>query len=152
MVEVHSKPASRLEYPIFYHSWPGNAARIRASPARSISISAHMNSVETFMREYFRARIEDERSYQKARLPFRNRYFTATCSFDSHSETLKRLESETILITQGNSDAAMVITEQQFAFRGTVKKLQHRYSLVHEGEGWRINEVVPVKLDGNDLR
>jgi hypothetical protein len=110
-----------------------------------------MTPIELFIAEYFRARIQDEREYQETRKPFRSRYFTETCKFGSHSETLRMLESERILKIEEDSEVAAVITEQQFDFRGTVKKMQHKYSLVRQGGDWRINEVARINFDGYDL-
>jgi hypothetical protein len=93
------------------------------------------------MRDLFRAKIADERDYQASRLPFRRKFFSADCRYDSRRGTLSRLESETIISVEERESRPRVITEQTFPFHGTPRRIRLRYHLDILQDDWVIREV-----------
>ena len=100
-----------------------------------------MQDIKDFMQDFFRARIVEEQNHQTSRLPFRRKYFTESCRYDSHSETLQRMESERIVsINEGESDSG-VVTEQTFNYSAGTKTIRLRYQLQIVNNGWVIRNV-----------
>jgi hypothetical protein len=101
-----------------------------------------MQRVDEFMTTFFRARTHDEQEYQKTRAPFRAKFFAQNCRFDSHADTLQRMESEKIVsIIDGDKSEANVITEQTFHYSAGVKPIRHRYHLGLLNGAWLIENV-----------
>jgi hypothetical protein len=101
-----------------------------------------MGSVEEFMIEFFRDRLLEEQRYQRSRLPFRKRFFSDDCWYDSRADTLRRLESEKIVSIDEKKPDSAVITEQTLFDAGGVRTMRFRYHLQAVNEGWVIREVL----------
>ncbi len=100
-----------------------------------------MRTIESFMSDYFHAKILDEQRYQADRAAFRRKFFAADCRYDSRAGTLTKLQSERIIsIEKGESDSK-VISEQDFSFRGNIRKIRLKYHLRPSEEDWLIREV-----------
>jgi len=93
------------------------------------------------MREYFRAKIIDEQEHQANRLPFRRKFFTDDCRYDSHAETLQRMESEKVVSVEETTADSKVITEQIFDYLGKKKTIRLRYHLQVANDDWLIRKV-----------
>jgi len=91
-----------------------------------------MQSAEEFMREFLRARtVEIKRELEK-RAPFRQRYFTDDCFWDSRKGVLERNEAETIISLASSGNKVEVITQQPDPFP------RLRYLLQNLGQSWLI--------------
>jgi len=99
-----------------------------------------MQSPEEFMRQYFRARTADIQRELSSRGPFRQKFFTDDCVWDSHKTMTKRSESEEILSVSGSGTTVEVITRNFLP----VGKLC--YHLRPTGETWLIQRVEPECL------
>lgn len=94
------------------------------------------------MLEFFKARVVEQKRIETARIPYRNKYFTTDCYYDSHAKTIQRMESEKISEIDDSEPFPKVITEQNFPFRGKSMVLRLQYILKpHEGS-WLISEVL----------
>jgi hypothetical protein len=100
-----------------------------------------MQTVEEFMTTFFRARTSEEEEYQKRRAPFRAKFFAQNCRFDSHADTLQRMESEKIVSIDTDKSDPKVITEQIFHYSAGVKTIRHRYHLRLLNGAWLIENV-----------
>jgi len=99
-----------------------------------------MKPAEEFMRLYFDERVLEEQREQSSRVPFRRKFHTHDCFWDSRSGQLEMMHSETVLSLSSFDDKAEVITRREFpGMAGSVHKL--RYHLVPDGESWLIREV-----------
>jgi hypothetical protein len=97
-----------------------------------------MENVTNFMLEYFRAKIADEQRYQEIRVPFRRKFFTNDCGYDSHAHTLRRLESEKVISVEKMGSCVEVITEQILHYSGGEQSVRLKYRLTNHGDGWLI--------------
>jgi hypothetical protein len=93
-----------------------------------------MQTPEEFMRDYLREHIEDEKRELASREPFRKRFFTDECFFDSRSGTLRMWESEVLLSVSRSDTGATAITK--YEMRTHTHK--HRYHLLQGDRGWLI--------------
>jgi redox-regulated HSP33 family molecular chaperone len=100
-----------------------------------------MKDVKDFMRDFFRSRIAEEEKYQKNREPFRREFFTEDCRFDSHADTLRRMQSEKVLSIEEGEGHCKVITEQTVNYKGSCRKMRLRYTLQHLSDRWLIQNV-----------
>jgi hypothetical protein len=99
-----------------------------------------MQSVEEFMRQYFEERIVDEEREQAGRVPFRRKFHTDDCYWDSRALQIGMMRSERILSISSSDAKAEVVTTRHFsASSGSVHQL--RYHLKAEGDRWLIREV-----------
>lgn len=99
-----------------------------------------MNSISTFMWQFFEARVADAEREMRDRMPFRNKFFTADCVFDSRTRTLEILKSEEI--ESVDSAASTVITFSKNSFKASVSERQRkRYHLVTVDNNWLIRMV-----------
>jgi len=97
-----------------------------------------MQNIEDFMREFFRARIAEEQKLQVTRAPFRREFFADDCRYDSHADTLRRMESEKIVTVEEGKCDPKVITEQTFHYSGGIKTIRMRYHLRYVNDHWLI--------------
>jgi hypothetical protein len=98
-----------------------------------------MQDVINFMRDFFCARIVEEQRYQASRLPFRQKFFSSDCWWDSRGGTLEMMESERIVSTDGSDLEAMVITAYNIPFFASgAKTHRRRYHLKATGGNWLI--------------
>lgn len=100
-----------------------------------------MEKIDTFMEAFFRARIADEEAYQQQRAPFRGRFFTKDCRYDSHADTIGRLRSEKIVAIEETAGAMRVVTQQKAFLSKKVRTMRTRYSLVPTDTSWLIRKV-----------
>jgi hypothetical protein len=99
-----------------------------------------MQSVEEFMRQYFGERIADEKREQASRIPFRRKFHTDDCYWDSRAGQSEMMQSEMILnISTSDTEAAVVTTRDFSAVPGGVHQLC--YHLQASGDGWLIRDV-----------
>ena len=92
-------------------------------------------TVEAFMREFFSARSRQIRSELEARAPFRERFFSRDCIWDSHSGAVENSESEKILTWSNSGARAEVVTKPADPHP------RLRYHLSSEGQRWLIEHV-----------
>jgi hypothetical protein len=100
-----------------------------------------MQRLEDFMVEFFRARIAEEQSHQASRAPFRRKFFADDCRYDSHADTLVRMESEKVIAVERRESDPKVITEQTFHYSRGIRKIRLRYHLQPFNDGWLIRDV-----------
>lgn len=93
------------------------------------------------MRDFFRARIVEEQRHQASRLPFRSKFFADDCRYDSHADTLRRMESERVVSVDDGESDSQVITEQTFGYSGGTKTIRLRYHLRLVNDDWLIQNV-----------
>jgi len=98
-----------------------------------------MTSVEAFMQEFFAARNEFVRQGLANRVPLRNRFLHADCSFWSEAHAAAEIanyQAESVLSVTTEGERAEVLTTGYYGghFRG-------RYQLQRSGEGWLIRFV-----------
>ena len=99
-----------------------------------------MESISTFMRRYFEARVADAEREMKDRMPFRGKFFTVDCVFDSRIRTLEILRSEEI--ENVDSVSSTVITFSKNSFKASASERQKkRYHLVAVDNNWLIRMV-----------
>jgi hypothetical protein len=94
-----------------------------------------MQSAEDFMREFFRERTADIQKELERRKPFRDRYFTSDCRYDSRVGNVERSQSETIENASQDGVTALVVTRQD----SIVGRL--RYHLRQADQRWLIEGV-----------
>ena len=99
-----------------------------------------MQSIEEFMRQYLDERITEERREQASRAPFRRKFHTDDCRWDSRAGTLEMIQSERILNVSNSGATAEVITTRDCS-RLINGVHQLRYHLQRGGEGWLIQSV-----------
>ena len=100
-----------------------------------------MQTVKEFMDTFFRERLTQEEEYQKVRLPFRRRFFTEECRFDSRADTLARFQSEKIIQIDEEESVSRVVTDQIFYYMGKSKTIRMRYHLRRADTRWLIEKV-----------
>ncbi len=93
------------------------------------------------MREFFAARLSEERRHQASRAPFRLRFFANDCRYDSRVETLRRMESEHITQVDEEKSGSYVVTEQTFHYSAGKKPIRLRYHLQRLNDDWLIRDV-----------
>jgi hypothetical protein len=101
-----------------------------------------MQTVEEFMHELLQARIAEEKRILENRVGYRQRFYTADCSFDSHEHTLEMIESEHIISTENADSRVLVITEYNISFsQPSTQIIRRRYHLEPSGDRWLIRDV-----------
>ena len=99
-----------------------------------------MQSVEKFMRQYFDERIAEEKREQASRAPFRRKFHTDDCFFDSRAGTLEMIQSEKVLkVSASDSTADVITTRHSPTLSDSVHQL--RYHLQSGQDGWLIQSV-----------
>ena len=93
------------------------------------------------MVEFFDARIVEEQRHQASRAPFRRKFFAQDCRYDSHADTLKRMETEKIVSIEGGESDPRVITEQTVHHKGHIRRMRLRYHLQLLNDDWLIRDV-----------
>jgi hypothetical protein len=94
-----------------------------------------MQSAEDFMRDFFRARTTEIKGELERRSPFRNKFFSDSCLWDSRKGTIERSQNETIEGVSKSDVEVLVITRE-------IKPYPRlRYHLKVVGEGWQIEAV-----------
>ncbi len=97
-----------------------------------------MQPVEEFMRQYLDERVAEEKREQASRAPFRRKFHTDDCRWDSRAGTLETIQSERVLRVSGSDTTAAVITTRESPSSGVH---QLRYHLQGSGDGWLIQSV-----------
>ncbi len=88
------------------------------------------------MQVYFGERILEEKREQASRAPFRRRFHTDDCLWDSRAGWLEVIENEKVLEVSTSTEAAEVITIRHIPI---VQQL--RYRLQRHRDSWLIQEV-----------
>jgi hypothetical protein len=96
-----------------------------------------MQSIEEFMQQYFDDRIVDEKREQASRVPFRRKFHTEDCRWDSRAGVLETMQSEKVLSMSSSETGAEVITSRETC--SLTQRL--RYHLQPVGNGWLIGSV-----------
>ena len=147
-MENHFQPAVIPTRPL--HSTPrwrcicipdiSAAARVSFRVGQPRMMGEFMQSVEDFMRQYFDERIVDEEREQASRVPFRRKFHTDDCYWDSRAGQIEMMRSERVLsISSSHTEAEVVTTRHFSALSGSVQQL--RYHLKARGGRWLIREV-----------
>lgn len=95
-----------------------------------------MQSATEFMQQYFEDHTLEERREQAARSPFRRKYYTDDCYWESCAGTLEMIQTEKVLKASASDATAEVITTRHIP---SVHQL--RYHLDRNGDGWLIRSV-----------
>ena len=99
-----------------------------------------MQSVDEFMRQYFKERIVEEKREQLSRAPFRRKFHTEDCFWDSRAGTLEMIQLEKVLKVSSSDATAEVITVRECpSIPNSLHRL--RYHLQVYGDDWRIRNV-----------
>jgi len=98
-----------------------------------------MQPVEEFMRQYFDERIAEEKREQASRAPFRRKFHTEDCYWDSRAGTLETIQSERVLRAWNSDTTAEVITSRESPGLEDVHQL--RYHLQRSLDSWLIQSV-----------
>lgn len=99
-----------------------------------------MQPAEDFMRQYFDERIGEEKREQTSRAPFRRKFHTDDCFWDSRAGTLEMIQTEKVLAVSASDTTAEVITTRHSPPRpDSVHQL--RYHLRASQGGWLIRAV-----------
>jgi hypothetical protein len=95
------------------------------------------------MKEQLLARIENQRLCEEVSKPYRNRYFSTECTFDSRQWTIETLATETVeRVEFTDEDEVFVITRSLFKLPGYPQKvMRHRYQLQPTEMSWIISHV-----------
>jgi hypothetical protein len=94
------------------------------------------------MRQYFDERIVEEKREQASRAPFRQKFHTDDCRWDSRAGTLETIQSEKILnvsILNTKAEAEVITTRNSSILPNGVHQL--RYHLQSNGDSWLIQSV-----------
>jgi hypothetical protein len=105
-----------------------------------------MQSAEEFMHEFFCARTAEIKKELENRTPFRQRFFTDDCFWDSRKGVIERNESETIVSVSNFDSEVEVITQQADPFP------RLRYHLQRAGQSWLIRGVDAECLSCGEAR
>lgn len=89
------------------------------------------------MQQYFDERIVEEMRERQSRVPFRERFYTADCRWDSRDSSLGMFQPETILKVVTSELTAKVVTAR--ALRCDAHQI--RYHLQRDGVSWLITSV-----------
>jgi hypothetical protein len=99
-----------------------------------------MQSVEDFMRQYFEERIAEEKREQASRAPFRRKFHTEDCRWDSRAGTLEMIETEKVLkVTESDMVAEVITARSSPNLPDSLHQL--RYQLQGSPDGWLIRLV-----------
>ena len=100
-----------------------------------------MQKAEIFIREFFRARIVEERRIQESRAPFRRKFFTDNCRWDSRSGTLEMMQSEEVVSVEATESEPKIITAYNIPYAGGFRRNRLRYHLRPVKDAWLIRFV-----------
>lgn len=105
-----------------------------------------MTPIEDFMARYFRERTELIAVEIERRLPYRRKYFTEECSWESRRGAVEASRAEQILAVSQHAEEALVVTSGdtvKIPSGETTKEVpfQRRYRLRPSGETWLIHKV-----------
>lgn len=91
---------------------------------------------EEFMREYFHERTERIRCEMVRRNPFRQKFYTSDCYFDSQQGAVEQSEAEQILGVSNSDDGEVLVVTSGL---GTgERRWRVRYHLRPTGDRWLI--------------
>lgn len=98
-----------------------------------------MKQVEEFMQAFFSARVDEETRTLASRAPYRQKYFSSECRWDSRAGTLEMMNSERIVSADGSDLEARVITTYDAPFHTSGAKTHRlRYHLKAISGNWLI--------------
>jgi hypothetical protein len=97
-----------------------------------------MQTVDEFMQDYFVARLLEQQRQDASYAPFRQRFHTPDCFWDSRFGVLEMMQSEQVLSTSISGSGAEVITTRK-ALTQALDRL--RYHLLSTGTSWLIQSV-----------
>ena len=99
-----------------------------------------MQSVEEFMSQYLDERVAEEKREQASRAPFRQKFHTNDCRWDSRAGTLEMIQSERVLRVASSGTTAEAITIRHSPSLADSDH-QLRYHLQGSHDGWLIRSV-----------
>ena len=106
-----------------------------------------MQSLKEFMREYLNSRIAQERKELANREPFRKKFYSAECMFDSRAGTVEMIESETLEALSELGEEGEAITSLRNPLVDADFRTKQRYLLKRTGDTWLIRNVdLPCQL------
>jgi hypothetical protein len=101
-----------------------------------------MQPVEEFMREFLRERVAEERREQASRAPFRQKYYSDDCFWESRVGVLEKYESETLVSTSCSGDEALAITTSEYpSVSKDFRYAKLRYHLEAAEGQWKIRSL-----------
>lgn len=100
-----------------------------------------MRSIEDFMRNYFAARIAQEKRELLSRAEYRQRFYTPDCFFESREATVEMIASEHIISLTVSDETADIVTAFTNPLLKSSEPQKQRYRLTKSADGWRIHEV-----------
>jgi hypothetical protein len=100
-----------------------------------------MQNVEDFMREFLSAGIELTKRELEMRVPYRNRFYSDDCHFDSRKFTLAFAQSERIVEIQKDAADVRVICRKVAETPRRAAEMLLRYHLHPFNTEWRIHKV-----------
>jgi hypothetical protein len=97
-----------------------------------------MQTPEEFMREYLAAKVAEAAREVEAHQPFRRKFYTDDCFFDSRAKTVGMHQSEKVDSTSNSEKDVTVITHMTAPF---AVERHLRYHLKPNGQTWLIENV-----------
>ena len=113
-----------------------------------------MKSVEDFMRDLFKTRIDEERQLLAKRADYRNLFFDSGCVWDTRAGTLEMIESEKVISVENLNQETLVVTESKFQHGLKDLLFRMRYHLIEKNDRWLIasveNQCALCRGEGDD--
>jgi hypothetical protein len=101
-----------------------------------------MQPIQDFMRDFFCARISEEQRHQASRAPYRQKFFTHDCQWDSRAGTLEMLQSEEVVSIANSDLESTVISAHAKPFYPADSRMHRfRYHLKAISDSWLISHV-----------
>lgn len=98
-----------------------------------------MQQVKEFIQGLFSARLSEMKRELASRLPYRQKFFTADCRWDSRAGILEMIESEKIVSIDESASEATVVTMHSVSFISSGNKTHRlRYHLKAVDDNWLI--------------
>ena len=98
-----------------------------------------MKAIGTFMRKLFAVRAAEEKQILASRTPYRQKFFTSDCDWDSRAGMLKMIETEAIVSIEGSDSEPIVITSSdRLLSSAKFQAHRRRYHLKAAGDSWLI--------------
>ena len=113
-----------------------------------------MQPIKEFIRDLFSASLAEEKKMLASRSPYRQKFFSSDCRWDSRAGALEMIETERIVGIDESDLEARVITAYDVTFYASgVKTCRRRYHLKAIGDNWLIwlveNECPACNGQGN---
>jgi len=121
----------------------------------NLGIHAFMKTIENFMQDLFQTRIAEQKEILANRAPYRQKFFTPDCRWDSRVGTLEMMETERIVSSDGSDMKATVITAYNVPFYASGPQThRRRYHIKAVGDNWLVwlveNECLACRGEGDE--